>query len=54
MNNPFIVKEDEHALDIALHLSRLFQSVLNQAFHSDTHVWLMLSSLHFFQDLHKI
>jgi hypothetical protein len=46
VTNPFDVKEnDEHALDFAFHLSRLFWCGLNRACHSDTHVWFMLSSL---------
>jgi hypothetical protein len=41
---PFDIKEnDEHAPDIALHLSRLFRSAQNQTCHSNTRVWLMLS-----------
>jgi hypothetical protein len=55
---------DEHALDFALHLSRLFRSALNRAFHSNTRVRLMLSSpnayaiivrvpIYFSKDFHK-
>jgi hypothetical protein len=35
----------EHALDFALRLHCIFQSSLNRACHSNTHVRLMLSSL---------
>jgi hypothetical protein len=44
-NNPLDVKEnDEHTLDFALHLPRLFQAALNQACHSNTNVRFTLSS----------
>jgi hypothetical protein len=39
------MKCDEHALDFALHLLRLFRSAMNRACHSNTHVQLMLFSL---------
>jgi hypothetical protein len=45
VKNPLDVKESyEHALDFALHISRLFQSALNRACHSNSRVWIMLSS----------
>jgi hypothetical protein len=45
VNNLFAVKENvEHALEFALHLSRLFQSALNRAWHSNTRVQLMIST----------
>jgi hypothetical protein len=66
VNNPLDVKESyEHALDFALHLSRLFRFILNRECHLNTSVWLMLSSpnacliiarvsVALFPDLHKI
>jgi hypothetical protein len=43
-NNPLDVDgNDEHALDFALLLSRLFRSALNPAYHSNTVARLMLS-----------
>jgi hypothetical protein len=42
--SPYVKENDEHALDFALHLSRLFWSQWFRLFHSNIHVWLMLST----------
>jgi hypothetical protein len=45
VNNPLDVKEnDEHALNFAFHLSRLFRSQWIWTRNSNTHVRLILSS----------
>jgi hypothetical protein len=38
-----VTENDEHALDLALHLSRLFRSALNRTCHSNIRVRFMLS-----------
>jgi hypothetical protein len=44
VRNPLHVKENDYALDFALHLYRLFRSALNRSCHSNSRVRLMLSS----------
>jgi hypothetical protein len=44
VNDPHDIGDDDYALDFAYHLSFPFRSALNRACHSNTEVWLLLSS----------